>query len=390
MEREKFLNIDIIRDDVNYWLVRTNGGDWYHDFKQNNHISIANGIVNLYDLKEVNDLERYKKIITSKNNKNQNDLEKTLKNLPEDEKQKILDKNNLSKRSITDLSKRLFDFIHKVNIGDYVIIPNYRSFEFCIGIIISDATEYTDENVQSLKVNSKKMNYKFSNNKLHRKVKWLKCIPRYRINLKILNKLQMHQTIISLSEYKKDINYLVNPVYIQNNNIHINISINRRKDISPHLWYDFNNLIKLFTERTSLEFNSQKIDVQSPGIIEFIAQLPQDFIKEVYTNKKEILDITMWVSHLAIFYQLFQGKDVKSIDGVEFQEKVPEDIKKLRNDVERERLKVEIAKYKLKREEIEQSVCDLKQKSSNVPEKFESEIKDADADEFQNGFDNSQ
>ncbi|MBV2987238.1 hypothetical protein KS158_13850 [Staphylococcus aureus] len=96
----------------------------------------------------------------------------------------------------------------------------------------------------------------------------------------------------------------------------------------------------------------------------------------------------MWLSHFAIFCQIFKGKDVKSIDGVEFQEKVPEDIKKLRNDAERERLKVEIARYKLDRMYIEQSTCDFKQRSSNVPEKFESEIKDANEDEANNDFDN--
>lgn len=69
MEKENFLSIDIIRDDVNYWLIRTNGGDWYQDFKQNNHVSITNSIVSLCDLKEVNDIEKYKKIVTSKNQK---------------------------------------------------------------------------------------------------------------------------------------------------------------------------------------------------------------------------------------------------------------------------------------------------------------------------------
>lgn len=69
MEKENFLSIDIIRDDVNYWLIRTNGGDWYQDFKQNNHVSITNSIVSLCDLKEVNDIEKYKKIVTSKTKK---------------------------------------------------------------------------------------------------------------------------------------------------------------------------------------------------------------------------------------------------------------------------------------------------------------------------------
>ncbi|MDT1916941.1 hypothetical protein, partial [Staphylococcus aureus] len=65
-----------------------------------------------------------------------------------------------------------------------------------------------------------------------------------------------------------------------------------------------------------------------------------------------------------------------------------EEPKKLRNDAERERLKVEIARYKLDRMYIEQSTCDFKQRSSNVPEKFESEIKDANEDEANNDFDN--
>ncbi|UMT76019.1 hypothetical protein ML435_01740 [Staphylococcus roterodami] len=247
---ENYLKIDIIPDNTNYWLIRTNGGSWYKDFKYNNHVSITNNVVDLNTLKEINKLDDYKKVITSKNDSKQKELKKSLSNLSEDERDRILENNNLTKRNITDLSKRLFEFIHEINIGDYIIIPNYRSSEFSIGIIVSNAIEYTDEDIQNFKTDSKKKDYKYSKNKLNRKVKWLKKTSRYRIDPKILNKLQMHQTIINLSEYKEAINYLINPVYIQNNHLHINIDIKRKEDISPQLWFEFNNLIRIYTEST--------------------------------------------------------------------------------------------------------------------------------------------
>ncbi|MBZ8172661.1 hypothetical protein FOG26_05685 [Staphylococcus cohnii] len=393
---ENYLKIDIIPDNTNYWLIRTNGGSWYKDFKYNNHVSITNNIVDLNTLKEVNKLEYYKKVITSKNDSKQKELKKSLSNLSEDERDRILEKNNLTKRNITDLSKRLFEFIHEINIGDYIMIPNYRSFEFSIGIIVSDATEYTDEDIQNFKINSKKKDYKYSKNKLNRKVKWLKKCSRYRIDPKILNKLQMHQTIINLSEYKEAINYLINPVYIQNNHLHINIDIKRKEDISPQLWFEFNNLIKIYTESTSFEFKSQKIDVQSPGIIEFISHIPFDFIKEVYSNNKEMFNVSSWIANLTLFYQIFKGKEIQSIDGIEFQEKVPNDIKELRNDAEREKLKTDIVKYKYDRIRIEESIRTFNQKNNEsakdvleVPKKFESEIKNEDESVSQNDSDNN-
>lgn len=393
---ENYLKIDIIPDNTNYWLIRTNGGSWYKDFKYNNHVSITNNFVDLNTLKEVNKLDDYKKVITSKNNRKKKELKESLSNLSEDERDRILEKNILTKRNITDLSKRLFEFIHEINIGDYIIIPNYRSFEFSIGIIVSSAAEYTDEDIQNFKIDSKKKDYKYSKNKLNRKVKWLKKSSRYSIDPKILNKLQMHQTIINLSEYKEAINYLINPVYIQNNHLHINIDIKRKEDISPQLWFEFNNLIKIYTESTSFEFTSQKIDVQSPGLIEFISHIPFDFIKDVYSNNKETFNVSSWIANLTLFYQIFKGKEIKSIDGIEFQEKVPNDIKELRNDAEREKLKTDIAKYELERMQIEASRRKLEQKANEtnsnilkVPEKFESEIKSEDESVSQNDSDNN-
>ncbi|HGH0893646.1 TPA: hypothetical protein ACJHIN_000243 [Staphylococcus pseudintermedius] len=393
---ENYLKIDMIPDNTNYWLIRTNGGSWYKDFKYNNHVSITNNIVDLNTLKGFNKLDDYKKIITSKNDNKQKELKENLPNLSEDERDKILEKNNLTKRNITDLSKRLFEFIHEINIGDYILIPNYRSFEFSIGIIVSNAIEYTDKEIQNIKIDSKKKDYKYSKNKLNRKVKWLKKCSRYRIDPKILNKLQMHQTIINLSEYKEAINYLINPVYIQNNHLHINIDIKRKEDISPQLWFEFNNLIKMYTEITSFEFKSQKIDVQSPGLIEFISHIPFDFIKEIYSKNEGVFNVSSWVANVILFYQLFKGKKIKSIGGIEFQEKVPNDIKELRNDVEREKLKTDILKYQYDRIQMEESMRTFYQKINasdknilEIPEKFESEIKNEDESVSQNDSDNN-
>lgn len=99
--KENYLKIDIIPDNTNYWLIRTNGGSWYNDFKYNDHVSITNNIVDLNTLKEINKLEDYKKVITSKNDSKQKELKQALLNLSENEREKILEKSNLTKRNIT-------------------------------------------------------------------------------------------------------------------------------------------------------------------------------------------------------------------------------------------------------------------------------------------------
>ncbi|EIA4762346.1 hypothetical protein K7N36_001546, partial [Staphylococcus pseudintermedius] len=95
-------------------------------------------------------------------------------------------------------------------------------------------------------------------------------------------------------------------------------------------------------------------------------------------------------------YQLFKGKKIKSIGGIEFQEKVPNDIKELRNDVEREKLKTDILKYQYDRIQMEESMRTFYQKINasdknilEIPEKFESEIKNEDESVSQNDSDNN-
>ncbi|RIN70662.1 hypothetical protein, partial [Staphylococcus simulans] len=87
---------------------------------------------------------------------------------------------------------------------------------------------------------------------------------------------------------------------------------------------------------------------------------------------------------------------IKSIDGIEFQEKVPNDIKELRNDAEREKLKTDIVKYQYDRIQMEESIRAFHQKNNasykdilKVPEKFKSEIKNADESVYQNDSDNN-
>ncbi|WP_390569607.1 hypothetical protein, partial [Staphylococcus pseudintermedius] len=106
--------------------------------------------------------------------------------------------------------------------------------------------------------------------------------------------------------------------------------------------------------------------------------------------------VSSWVANVILFYQLFKGKKIKSIGGIEFQEKVPNDIKELRNDVEREKLKTDILKYQYDRIQMEESMRTFYQKINasdknilEIPEKFESEIKNEDESVSQNDSDNN-
>ena len=135
-----------------YWFLRTENGEYYKDFKENNFIA--------YGLDEISDISELKSAQTA------DDMYTIVYS-------KILSiKEN--RRSATFHTRQVLKFVNSFNIGDIVVIPSKRSVEYSIGIIESEVyvdDSFTNDDSQALK--STYESYKLCPFLKRRRVRWL-------------------------------------------------------------------------------------------------------------------------------------------------------------------------------------------------------------------------
>lgn len=231
-----------------YWLVRADGGKYYDDFKYNHFISIHHNQVTLADLQTTNllltaekTIEHYKQQIT---------------NVYHDEE--------LSKHQITFTAKRLYSFVEDMSVGDYVVVPSFKSNYFLIGQITSDVYEkYMPDGQVTLN-----HGYDQSDDIKRRNVKWINEVPRRKVNPKFLySTLTVHHTIFNITDLSKYIDGLISPLYFKNGKLHLQLRVNTNEPITSSMW---KNLYSIIDEYKNPEINEEIVatsNVESPGDI---------------------------------------------------------------------------------------------------------------------------
>lgn len=111
LEVLKLNDIPIIDNNVNYWFVRTNGGEKFEDFYFGHYIAIA------WD--KLNDLELLKR-------SSENSIKDSVKVSYPDEAKPGYIASNISR------------FVNKMQLDDYVLVPNSSCERIAIGKITSD------------------------------------------------------------------------------------------------------------------------------------------------------------------------------------------------------------------------------------------------------------
>ena len=231
-----------------YWLVRADGGKYYDDFKYNHFISIHHNQVTLADLQTTNllltaekTIEHYKQQIT---------------NVYHDEE--------LSKHQITFTAKRLYSFVEDMSIGDYVIVPSFKSNYFLIGQITSDVYE-KDIADEKLTLNH---GYEKSTDIKRRNVNWINEVPRSKVNSNFLySTLTVHHTIFNITDLSKYIDGLISPLYFKDGKLHLLLRVNTKDPITSSMW---KNLYSIIDKYKNSEIDEEIIatsNVESPGII---------------------------------------------------------------------------------------------------------------------------
>lgn len=240
-------SISTVKTTRDYWFVRTQGGSYYNDFARGSYIAIGYDEINFSDIKAANGSESGKIILTE-----------------------IIKKKFPNEGRPGFISHQLVDFAYNIKKGDIVVIPSYSSELICIGEIVEtpifqiDKLE-KDEECPFLK---------------RKKIKWLKFdIPLDNLDAEFITLKYSQKTITKVdSEISAYIDRVISPLFIKENDAHLSLEIRKKEKINAYelfqTWTELLDLTEEFGKENDLEIDKKsfdlKINVQSPGTIEFI------------------------------------------------------------------------------------------------------------------------
>lgn len=245
--KEIINSLTVFNNKRDYWFVRTQGGDFYATFLENSYIAIGYDSINLSLIKNA---------ASNKNSKKQ--LAEVIKKQFPDESRPGY------------IGNQLIDFSYNIKKGDIIIIPSESSSRLSIG-------EVLETPIYELNNNLGKDDCPYLKRK---KIKWLKSNLTFKqIDSKLISIKYSQRTLTKIQEeFHPYIDRIISPIYIKNDNAHLAINVERKANFPAYdvfsTWVELLNLTEEFGIEEKININKKdidlKINVQSPGTIEFI------------------------------------------------------------------------------------------------------------------------
>lgn len=237
--------IDSNRD---YWFVRTQSGRYYEDFVNFSYIAIGYDAVNLKDIQAA-----------YKDDKKKGFLAETIeKKYPEETRPNYI-------------GNQLIDFVYNIKKGDIVVIPSASSTYISIGKVIETPIYQTTEFHENERCNFTK----------RKKIDWIKKDVNFKsLDPQLLNLKYSQRTITHIDDYLVSfIDRAISTLYIKENNAHLSFGIAREEHIGAYelftTWTELLNITEDFGKKNGIQVDKKgfdiRINVQSPGVIEFIS-----------------------------------------------------------------------------------------------------------------------
>ncbi|MGC3435184.1 hypothetical protein [Enterococcus faecalis] len=248
---EKMMNrIQIIDSNINYWFIRTQGGDYYTDFQLNNYVGIGFNEISLSDIKEANNSSEALK-------------EKVIRSYKE-----INNTNEMSQPG--KIANQLLRFANGIRENDMVVVPSESSQFLLVGIATGSAYELSKEEIESIE---KTDNYKKSDYRKRLNIRWIGSFDRDKADSKLYKMIFSQHTLSNINSYKQYINRALFPVYIEDEQLHLTFEVTNTENINGlylgQFIYFYTTIYNLLYPEDNLEI---KVNVQSPGPIESISK----------------------------------------------------------------------------------------------------------------------
>ncbi|WP_315293479.1 MULTISPECIES: hypothetical protein [Mammaliicoccus] len=225
-----------------YWLVRTEGGDWFEQFSSQNYIGVG--------WNEISD-------------------EKYLENVNKKQAINILNSNYPDKSQHSHTLNIIKKFYKEMSIGDIVMIPSVSSQTIKFGVITSE--------VKILKPTETEIDEGSCPYFKRRDVKWVKTINKNSLDLKLFKMLQSRHTISNANDYANEIDSSLYDFYVKGETVNMSILVNKERNLSAYSLKTLTNLPWTFEKFMKgvdydLKELESKIYIRSRGKQELIAK----------------------------------------------------------------------------------------------------------------------
>ena len=243
--------IEAIPENKKYWIVRTEGGEFFESFTTFNYVALGHEEISL---KKIDDLK--------KGSKNLDELRFKLKEHIE---------NILPDRNAGLIAGQLVRFIYEMKKGDIVIVPSEGSAFISIGEV--EQTSLLE--VKDIDVDRTGCPYR-----KRKKIKWIKTVSKRSADILLRNAMQSHQALNDITHYGDIVERSIGDFFKIDDETSIIINVNRVSEVpAPDLLY-FGSDILRFTEGLikyyDLDFNVSdiqiKINVNSEGKTQFLSK----------------------------------------------------------------------------------------------------------------------
>ena len=235
-------NLPKVKENRNYWFVRTSGGDYYHSFRTGEFIAIG------WDQISLEEISKY-------NTKDQTGFE----NL----KKKIKDKYPEEARP-GHAAKQLLKFTYGISKNDIVLIPSTNSEYITFGEVINTPAYNNFDNKYDCPYHKRK------------EIKWLTTVDRNDLDPHLYRLMFSHHTISEADNYAEYIDKEISSFFIKGDKAHMVLEVQSQNDVKAKELFQMGLLpLEIFDEfckDENLGYDSDnfnvKLDVQSPGFIE--------------------------------------------------------------------------------------------------------------------------
>ena len=261
------LNIPVVPENIHYWIIRTNGGDYYDDFILHNYISISWDYVSLNILYNKNDDEIKRLIeIYEKNS--------TLKEDSDDES------DGTTKGKITAILNKINRFVFEIDKGDIILIPSKNSDRITIAEVSGDVYE-TENYVETYLQANPTTEIVPCPYRKRRKIKILKTITKGQMDIYLAKGFNSQHALSNMDEYAPYINRTIYNIYSKGDELHTTLHAGHPNGLTLKELIEFSTQLEKaassIAQQCEIPFDSSQVEVKlnihSPGLIELIGSL---------------------------------------------------------------------------------------------------------------------
>jgi restriction system protein len=236
----------------NYWLIRTQSGDYYDSFYKHGFVAIEHEKISLFEIKRIRDQHK-------------DDKDSVYKELRELSEKKYPDEKRPGL-----IASQIIRFVIELKKGDIVIIPSEKSEQVSIGEVSSSAIpEMTERELEITGCPYKK----------RKAVKWIDTLSRQSLDPYMYRVLQAHQAINNISDYADIIERTIGNFYIKDEEANLVLEVQQENDINARQLFGTGFYLleyaQKFFDKYNLDFSTDEIEVKinlnSKGKIQFKA-----------------------------------------------------------------------------------------------------------------------